>query len=452
MLIIALLAAAQAEDIEEQNARLVRRKPRATSMLLYDMMADADAAQELQLRYWMAQSFQRIGLYHTAQRYYRAVVEAGESRWRDEALIALVALSAVIGDDADLVAMAAALRPERFPAPVASTLHYLQGVHHHNQGALAEAAVSYQAVSYGTPRYFSARLRLSVVQATSGEPTAARDVLVDLIRTAPVGTRLQKTDAEAVQALAQLDLARLYYAAGRYEDAVVLYAQVADDTPWRSVADLESGWAALMLGDTAAAMRRGLQASTAAYLPEGEVLAASAALQSGGCPAALPILTDVLDAHRPVLDELARTPSMSGAELWDGWFGDATTSAPALPASFFSRLLRDQSLVGTIYRMDRIAQEQALAASQSPDWVDSVGEGIIAMLASDHATVTARVHTQLAERTALLRNALVERVDEAETMRSACLSGGAPPAAPASRPEPDTDAAPQPPTLPAAPQ
>ena len=63
------------ESAEERNARLVQRKPRATSMLLQDMLADADAAQ--QLRYWMARSFERIELYHAAQRYHLAVVSAG---------------------------------------------------------------------------------------------------------------------------------------------------------------------------------------------------------------------------------------------------------------------------------------------------------------------------------------------------------------------------------------
>lgn len=452
MLLIALLAAARAEDVEDRNARLVRRKPRATSMLLYDMMAEADETQQLQLRYWMAQSFQRIELYHAAQRYYLAVVAAGESRWRGDALIALVALSAAIGDDADLVTMAASLSPADFPAEVAGTLHYLQGVHHHEAGALAEAAASYRAVPYGSPRYFSARLRLGVVLAASGDPTAARDVLLGLIRTEPVGTRLQRQDAEALQALALLDLARLYYAAGRYEDAAALYAQVDPDTPWRAEADLEGGWAALVLGDAAAAAAGGTLAASSAYLPEGELLLASAALQSGGCTAALPVLDGFLDAYRPLRDELVRTGRMNGEEQWDWWFGESTTSARALPAPFFSRLLRDQPLAGSIYRMDRIERERALAEAQSPEWVGSVGEGVIALLTADHATITARMHTRLSERSAVLRGELVGLMTEAEAMRDGCLSGGAPPAEPASRPGPGTGAAPLPPTPPEAPQ
>ncbi|MFT5685133.1 MAG: tetratricopeptide (TPR) repeat protein, partial [Myxococcota bacterium] len=366
---------ALAEDVEADNARFVRRKPRATSMLLYDMMADADATQQIQLRYWMAESFQRIELFHTAQRYYLAVVDGGESRWREDALIALVALSEAIGDDADLLAMAAALDPADFPAPVASELHYLQGTSHHADGSLSEAAASYRSVRYATPRYFTARLALAVALSESGETTAARDVLVDLIRTEPTGTRLEKQDARDVQALALLDLARLYYAAGRYEEAAKLYGQVSHDTPWRAKAELERGWAALLLGDHTAAMSGGVLSSSVAYLPEGALLAASAALQAGGCSVAMPVLDDFLTAYQPAHDELVGTGRMSGAEQWDWWFGEDVTGERALPAAFFSRLLRDQPLAGAIYRMDQIAWERTLAESQSPEWVSTVGEG-----------------------------------------------------------------------------
>jgi hypothetical protein len=381
------------------------------------------------------------------------VVAAGESRWRPEALIALVELTDRIGDDADLIAAVAALDPVVFPAQVASSLHYLQGVARHRDGALAAAAASYRAVPYGTPRYFSARLRLSVALSESGDRDAARDVLVDLLATRPFGTRLQQQDARRIQALALLDLARLYYAAGRYAEAAALYAQVDADTPWGADAALESGWAALMQGDATAAAARGRLAAMSSFLPEGDLLFASAAVASVGCPAAVPLLTDFLDGYRSALDELLRTGRMSGAEQWDWWFGEDTTSERALSTAFFRRLLNDQPLAGAIHRVDRIERELSIARDQPPEWVESVGVGVIALLEADRQTAEARMHTRLAARSALLREELAGLMAEAEAMRSGCANPeanppAAPPAGPASHPAPDTDDAPPPASAP----
>ena len=223
-----------------------------------------------------------------------------------------------------------------------------------------------------------------------------------------------------MQSLALLDLARLYYAAGDATAAGALYAQVDGRSRWRSRADLEGGWASLLTGDIAAAVAGGEAAAAASYLPEGHLLAASAALQSSGCPAALPRLETFLTTHRPMADELARTGRMDGADLWDWWFGSSTSAERALPVGFYARLLHDQPLAGAIYRMDRIEREIATATDQSPDWVSTVGEGVISLLEGDLETVTERMHTRLEERAALLEDELSDLIDEAEAMKSAC--------------------------------
>ena len=421
MLLVALLSVAWAQDdVEEKNTRLVQRKPRATAMLLHDMMGDADAAGQLQLRYWMARSFQRIELYHTAQRYYLTVLAAGQSRWHHEALISLVGLTDRIGDDADLIAAVAALDSTAFPERVASSLHYLQGVGLHERGAGEEAIVALSAVPYGTSRYFTARLRLAVVLTELDRRDAARDVLVDLLAVRPYGTRIQQQDARKLQSLALVDLARLYYAAGRFAEAGRLYAQVSRRSPWRAVADLEGGWAALMIGDHAAATLAGTTASTTDFLPEGEILAAYAALSSSGCAAAAPRLEAFIETYRPMEQELIRTGRMSGEDQWGWWFGDEVLTERALPVSFFSRMLRDQQLAGAIYRTDRIRWERALARGQPAEWVDTVGVGVIPMLKSDHQTVQARMFTRLAARTDTLRTELIALLEDAEAMQVSC--------------------------------
>ena len=128
MWLIALLGVAFSEEVEDRNERLVHVKPRATAILLDDIMADADADQQHQLRYWMARSFERIELFHAAQRYHLAVIAAGPGPWRDASLVALVELTDTIGDDADLIAALSAIPAAEFPARVASSLHYLKGV------------------------------------------------------------------------------------------------------------------------------------------------------------------------------------------------------------------------------------------------------------------------------------------------------------------------------------
>ena len=418
--LLSMLVAGAEASTEEQNARLVERKPRATSMLLQDMLAEADAAEQLQIRYWLARSFERIELYHVAQRYHLAVVGAGESRWQASSLIALVELADRIGDDTDLSAALVELGDAvSYPPQVASSLQYLRGVGLHRTDPAA-AISAYEAVSYGDPRYFSARHRLAVALYESGQPEAARDVLISLLSTRPFGTRIQQQDARRIQALALVNLARLYHASGRYEEAELLYAQVHRKSPWRAVATLEGGWSALLSGSAAGARSAGEAASLAAYLPEGEILAASAALQVGGCEAAQPRLASFLDAHRPMRDELLRTARMSGEEQWDWWFSERTTAERALPASFFLRLLQDQQLAGAIYRMDRIERERALIAAQPEEWVLSVGAGLSVLLDSDHATATARTHNLLAARTDTLRAELDALVAEAEAMQAGC--------------------------------
>jgi len=422
MWLFALLGVAPAEEVEDRNARLVQRKPRATAILLDEIMADADAAQQHQLRYWMARSFERIELFHAAQRYHLAVIAAGPGPWRDASLVSLVELTDTIGDDADLIAALSAIPAAEFPARVASSLHYLKGVGQQERGDVAGAHQSWQAVPYGTPRYFQARHRLAVLLAETEQPAAARDVLVDLIQVRPYGTRLQQQDAKQIQDLALVNLARLYYGSGRYDEAGRLYAQVRTRSPWSAVAQLEGGWASLMTGRPTAAMAEGQAAAEGAFLPEGELLAASAVLQSSGCPAALPRLEGFLAVHRPMAAELVRIEGMDGAELWEWWFGEEVTAERALPAAFFSRLLSDQPLAGAIYRMDRIAQERWMASQQPADWLDSVGSGVISLLTADHATVTTRMHARLSERADVLGAELRSLVGEAEALMVACAA------------------------------
>lgn len=422
MWLIAVLGASLADEVEDRNARLVQRKPRASAMLLDDMLADADAEQQHQLRHWMAHSFERIELYHAAQRYHLAVIAAGPGPWREASLIALVELTDTIGDDADLIAALSEIPAAEFPPRVASSLHYLKGIGQQARGDSAGASRSWQAVPYGTPRYFQARSRLAVLLAESGQRGAARDVLFELVKVRPYGTRLQQQDAERLQELALINLARLYYGSGRHEDARRLYAQVHRRSPWRAVADLEGGWAALLAGNTAGAVEGGLAAAEASFLPEGALLAASAVLQSSGCAAAVPHLETFLAAYRPMADELVRLEGMDGAQLWAWWFGEEGGADPALPASFFSRLLSDQPLAGAIYRMDRIATERWVASQQPADWIDAVGGGVISLLSADHATVTARMHTRLSVRAAVLGAELSGLVSEAEALMAGCAA------------------------------
>ena len=251
--LVVLLGLGRAEDRTlSENEEMIRRKPRATALLLAEVRGDAaDAAAQAQADFYIGRCLENIGLLHAAHRQYLAAAR-GSALVRTEALARLASLAERVGDDEPLIPLAARIPEAAWPTRFADTYRFLRARARHRaadpDGALADLAL----VPATSPRYPAALLLRGVILAEQAQPDAARDVLVTLASLRlQGGRRLEKAELHRTQSLARLDLGRIYYSAQRYEDAARLYASVGE--PYAPVAALEGAWADWLAGGTRAA-------------------------------------------------------------------------------------------------------------------------------------------------------------------------------------------------------
>ena len=395
LLLLASLAAAA--DPRDANEAAIRRRPRAMSLTLVDLADTADDTQRAQVAYYLGRCFEQIGLLQSAHRQF--VRALSSPTWRSRSLSGLVRTAERIGDDEPLLPIAAAVDPASFSPSFAGALWFARGRQLARDGQPAAATAALEAVAPTSPRYPAAQLHLAVLQHERGASEAARDTLLRLLSLRAPRSQLARIHLGAVQQLARLDLARLYYGAHRFEEATRIYATLDEDGPYAALAALESGWASLILGDEAAA-RAGAAAG-------GErILAAELWLHLEPARADPDAWASEAAAIAAAEDHYAASP---GA-LWRDWFSDGADTDVPVPDAFFDDALRDVRLAGAALRLRQIRAEEVLVADQDPAWQETFGAALAERLATDRAEVEDRAGRLLLARLAARREGLTALV------------------------------------------
>lgn len=350
----------------DRNAVLIRRRPRATSLTLVDLAADAEAEQREQVALYLGRCFEQIGLLQSAHRQY--VLAVSSPAWRPEALAGLVRVADRIGDDEPVVSIAAAASPSAYPDAFASSLQYLRARHLIRAGDRAGAEAALRAVSAGSPRYPAAQVVLAVLRHEAGAAEEARDILLSVLSLRAPRSQLARVRLAPAQQLARLNLGRVYYAAHRYAEAARIYATVEGATAGQAAR--EGAWAHFLLGADAQAQ---------AMIASDDSLVAQHLQFLLSPEPSRPGWGEEADQLRALSARYADAP----ATLWLDWFGDGEAPVVSLPDSFFAASLRDTRLAGAALRLQQIERELELITEQPMPWRDVFEAPLSARLRED---------------------------------------------------------------------
>lgn len=347
-------ALAYAADPTDANEAAIRRRPRSMSLTLADLAAESDTTQRAELSYYLGRCFEEIGLLQSAHRQLVRALDGPTVQTR--ALSGLVRTAERIGDDEAIIAHVAAAPPVAYSPAFSGALWFLRGRHLARTGDAAGAESAMRSVGPSSPRYPAALLHLAVLRHEADAPGEARDLLLQLLSLRAPRSQLARLRLRELQPLAQLDLARVYYAAHRYEESIRLYAPRGKGL-WAEQAAVESAWALLILGQPDAA---------AAALDGVSLLAAEQLWLHLDPSRARP---DQWRAEADALAAIAEQYATHPADLWRDWFGDIDESvAVPVPDAFFTAALSDTRLAGAALRLRQIDAERRLIASQPEAW------------------------------------------------------------------------------------
>ncbi len=223
-------------------------------------------------------------------------------------------------------------------------------------------------VSADSPKHLDAAVLRGVALAQNGK---YEDALIPLL-TSYEDARRSKRDPHYVNTLA-LNIARTFFAAGNFAQAMAYYDQVSRDDPSWPEAFFERAWAHFRIDDMdgtiALLMTHGSPFFANDYFPEADLLRAQAFFLLCYFPEAKKSIDSFQAHYMPVRDALRATvgtldPASALADARAAAKGQATK----LPGPLMARYLYDDHLADTLKALDRADGE--LARLSGGAWAD----------------------------------------------------------------------------------
>ncbi|MFT5686340.1 MAG: hypothetical protein ACI8RZ_007296, partial [Myxococcota bacterium] len=211
-------------------------------------------------------------------------------------------------------------------------------------------------------------------------------------------------DADAqLHYLAILNIARILYAAGEYEQARTFYALVPRDSDYWPEALFEAAWSLYRVGDQPHTLGHLLTIespyfSQSHFNPELKILEAITWYSTCDTGAVDASITQFYETYTPIQEALRDTlgqydsrESLAGADrVWAQTFGAGETVETVLPQALFSRMLRNHDLAGVANHLEMIDAEMAAIASQKRAWRQVMEDDLVAVLEHDQERLTNR--------------------------------------------------------------
>jgi hypothetical protein len=404
----------------EDGVRLLRSgRPLSASVVFADLLREGSYPEESsRLHYYLARSLADLDLLHSAEHHYTRVIAAGpDDPYFSYALARLIDISQVTGDETTLRRIAVKLDVAAFPRGARGVLSHLRAVHLYGQGDLDGAKRLLAAVEASSPRYGQARYLEGVILNQEGHPRSA-------VRAFKEVAGLDTAD-EQLRDLSVLNIARILYAAGEYEQARTFYALVPRDSDYWPEALFEAAWSLYRVGDQPHTLGHLLTIespyfSSSTFNPELKILEAITWFSTCDTAAVERSLeqfyatyTPIHEALRDTLGQYQTRESLAGAEqVWAETFGAGEEVQTVLPVALFSRLLRNHDLAGVANHLALIDAELATIASQKSAWRQVMEDDLVATLQEDRQRLTNRagrlVLAELARQDALIADLFMQ--------------------------------------------
>ncbi|MBM4364877.1 MAG: hypothetical protein FJ102_01580 [Deltaproteobacteria bacterium] len=419
------------EALDDCIRQYKAKKWQSSSLCLHDLMKEnAFPDKETKILYYMGLSLFDGGMYHSAQYYFIEVLKKGTgSAYFKYALPKLVAISAYTGDRSDLERVVAKVPPEEFPRSARNNLYYLLGVRLYEQDKLSDAKKMLGQVSEKSDLYTRAKYLEGVINHKQGKLKSAHKAFTEVARTNAEAPTLQELQAlDRLRDLSVLNIARIYYGIGSYEDAQTYYGQVPRNSVYWPEAQFESAWASFMRNDLNLTLGQILTVESpyfrdTEFVPEATVLKALTYFNlcafSDVERTLLEFEQTFTPMHTELKDVLKTYSTDEGKELADQAYeryfegkGDTT-----IPKPVFARLLRDQELAGLVSHLELLDREEELIAAQKTQWKNAVGEDLLKIIAESRERLKKRAGRALLRNMVDLAKQLGELIGQAQIIR-----------------------------------
>lgn len=197
-------------------------------------------AERMQIKYILGVALMEMKLFQISAFQFVDVIRNGNSRWVKQAIEKLSVVADALGDDTLLNYAVTKVRIDEFPADQRDIIYFRLGEIKMKNGRFAEAADLFGKVSstsrYATPSLFNRGLAY-LEQKKTNEALS----LFAEIRNARAGADVTDTNKVA----AELAIARTYYQAQDWENAIKVYRNIPRDTDFWHDALFEQTWADL---------------------------------------------------------------------------------------------------------------------------------------------------------------------------------------------------------------
>lgn len=358
-------AATQAEPRAARAFQALRDRDFEGAAVLFADLEKSAPTEELRLdsELALAESCFKRGLYNSALRQYSYVVKAGPRHPHYlEAVEGIVSVSEALHEDFITGAILDREYSDEFarlPEAVLSKVNYIVGVVSYRKDKRDDAAAFLSAVPRDSSSYARARYLAGVVFARVPQNEKALEAFQDVLKLEG-GPGRPYADLASLRPLAQLGVARTYYAMGRYSDAVKAYDEVQRFGEHWDAALLESGWARFQDDDPGGALGA-LQALHApqfagSFQPESWILKATIYFERCLYDDAKVALAGFEQSYLPVAEKL--TALLGGERGNDFYYGLLSDGSRELPRAVKTSLRANRRLAGLLGSLDALDREK----------------------------------------------------------------------------------------------
>ncbi|MDY0058367.1 MAG: tetratricopeptide repeat protein [Myxococcota bacterium] len=238
-------ASSNASKFLDDGLRLYDAKDYAGSSLeLYKVVAAKDPESQRfrpKAEYSLGKALYRMGFLQSSLGYFNKIAEAGkEHKYHRATLKWLYLIHRSLGDPAILEKIAVydvADYPENYRADIA----FLVGQYHYRRGNLDDALRSLGAIPRGNPDYGKAKYLEGILWVRKNQAQPAIEAFKEILRVV-TDDRRSVDDADKLEYMAWLSMARIFYATGQYDLSIKYYNKVPQTSELWLEALFEESW------------------------------------------------------------------------------------------------------------------------------------------------------------------------------------------------------------------
>ncbi|MFH1467583.1 MAG: hypothetical protein ABIO70_24570 [Pseudomonadota bacterium] len=403
-------------DALERAIRLRQaHKPLSASLALADLLREGvDPAERGRIAFHLATCLDDLQMPTLAEHYLLEALRQGPADpWFERSLVSLVALGERTGDHDALQRVVARLPQDAWPRRVRPDLAWAAGLLYAERDEVGRALDALAQVPEGAHRDLQARYLEGVLLARQGHARDAAGRFKAVVNASVTARdREEARRLQELQNLAVMDIARLYYGIGRYEQALGIYGHVERDAEAWPQARFEAAWARLMANDPEGSLGELMTVrspffATDPWQPEAEVLRAISLYTLCDLHETTRVVTDFkaqVGPRRGALHAFVREYAPPGApplaeEAWAAWSGPRP---PEVGPGIRATLGGDRDLALAAARLDRITAERRAVQAQKARWRDAMEPVLLPLLEAEQHRTQRRAGLQLLAEAAAL--------------------------------------------------